>query len=105
MLNIQIVELGMVATATNSAGNLVRKQFFISNNQLEKLAMLSATKGKSEAEIVRLAIDAYDPENASPDSVPELLELLDNRLKEAIQSTQQANTLMANALNQLEQKS
>jgi hypothetical protein len=52
----------MTTAKANLTGNLVRKQFLMSYSQAEKLLALSAAKGKSEAEIVRLAIDAYDPE-------------------------------------------
>jgi hypothetical protein len=58
-------------------GSLVREQLLISNKQLEKLAAISSLKSKSEAENVRLAIDAYDPEGSGAESVPELMELLD----------------------------
>jgi len=93
----------MSTAKANLTGNLVRKQFLMSYSQIEKLA-LSTAKGKSEAEIVRLAIDAYDPEAIGTGSIPELLELLDSRLKNAIQSTQKANSVVANTLKKLEQK-
>lgn len=83
-------------------GNLVRKQFLISRKQLQKLSTLSASKGKSEAEIVRLAIDAYNPEMSEIDSIPELLEWVDLRLKEAILSTQHASKIVNNTLDHLQ---
>ena len=97
-------EIVRTTAKANLTGNLVRKQFLISNNQLKKLSALSASKGKSEAEIVRLAIDAYDPEEIGISSVPELLELLDKRLKDAIQSTRHSCSVVASTLKQLEQK-
>lgn len=86
------------------SGNLLRKQFLISSSQIEKLSALSLAKGKSEAEIVRLAIDAYEPENIALDSVPELMELLDKRLKNAISSTRHANSVISKTLKKLEKK-
>jgi hypothetical protein len=69
-------------------GSLIRKQFLVSYSQVEKLSSLSASEGKSEAEIVRLAID-------------ELMELVAQRLEAAIRSTQQANTVVAKTLENL----
>jgi hypothetical protein len=91
----------MSTAKANLTGSLVRKQFLISNNQLKKLSAISVSKGKSEAEIVRLAIDAYDPEGSGAESVPELMELLDKRLKDAIQTTKHASSVVANTLKQL----
>ena len=96
----QVIDMRTAKTIIN--GNLVRKQFLISSKQLQKLSDLSASKGKSEAEIVRLAIDAYNPDISDIDSVPELLELVDLRLKEAILSTQQAGKVVSDTLNQLQ---
>jgi hypothetical protein len=92
----------MHTAKANPTGNLLRKQILISSRQVEKLSALSQAKGKSEAEIVRLAIDAYDPESLTPDSIPELLELLDKRLKDAIASTQHANSVVSKTLKKLE---
>jgi hypothetical protein len=94
----------MTTAKANLTGNLVRKQFLMSYSQIDKLLALSAAKGKSEAEIVRLAIDAYDPEAVGTGSIPELLELLDSRLKNAIRSTQKSNSVVANTLKKLGQK-
>ncbi len=57
---------------------LVRKQFFISNNNINKLERLCTELGKgvSAAKIVRDAIDAYDPrENMANLEQKALLEL------------------------------
>jgi cAMP phosphodiesterase len=82
-------------------GSLIRKQFLVSYSQVEKLSFLSASEGKSEAEIVRLAIDAFDPNGASNINTPELMELVAQRLELAIRSTQQANAVVAKALENL----
>jgi len=73
---------------------LVRKQFFISNNNINKLKRLCEELGKgvSAAKIVRDAIDAYEPgENTIDLEQKALLELAHGRVKEAIQATDKAN--------------
>jgi hypothetical protein len=82
-------------------GSLIRKQFLVSYSQVEKLSSLSASEGKSEAEIVRLAIDAFDPNGANNINTPELMELVLQRLEAAIRSTQQANAVVAKTLKSL----
>jgi cAMP phosphodiesterase len=82
-------------------GSLIRKQFLVSYSQVEKLSSLSASEGKSEAEIVRLAIDAFDPNGANNINTPELMELVSQRLEAAIRSTQQANAVVAKTLKSL----
>lgn len=73
---------------------LVRKQFFISNNNINKLERLcnELGKGVSAAKIVRDAIDAYDPgENTADLEQKALLELAHAKVKRAIQVTDEAN--------------
>lgn len=82
-------------------GNLIRKQFLVSSSHVEKLSSLSASEGKSEAEIVRLAIDAFDPKNAGNMNAPQLMELVSQRLKEAITSTKHANKVVSKTLEML----
>ncbi len=88
-------------TEANENQNLIRKQFLWSSNQIKKLSSLSASEGKSEAEIVRLAIDAFEPKGAGNLNAPELMELVSQRLKEAINSTKQANTVISKTLKNL----
>ena len=80
--------------------NLVRKQYLISSEQIKKLEVLAEEKGTSSGEIVRSAIDAYDPHGTTIDS-EELMELVAIRLKEAITSTQQANAKVSETLERL----
>ena len=53
--------------------------------------------------MVRLAIDTYNPDTAAIGDLdaPELMELVSQRLKEAITSTQKANRAVGNALKKL----
>ena len=70
---------------TAQTSNLIRKQFLISNSQIKKLDRIARDKGFSSAEIVRQAIEAYDPDVEM--DTPELLELVAERVKEAIADT------------------
>jgi hypothetical protein len=58
----------------------VRKQILLDAEQNKRLRQLRATTGVSESEIVRRALEAYDPENAqglaSSEEVRELLDAL-----------------------------
>jgi hypothetical protein len=72
---------------------LVRKQFLISPSQVEKLNRLARDAGASVAQMVRQAIDTYNPDTAAIASLnaSKLMELASESLKEAITSTQKAN--------------
>lgn len=80
--------------------NLVRKQYLISTNQVEKLDRLAQEKGASAAEIVRQAIDAYEPDLEGMDA-PELLELVSARVKEAVADTRKTRKRLDKTLKQL----
>jgi len=82
--------------------NLVRKQFLISESNIVKLNELATKKNTSAADVVRLAIDAYDP--SEDIEMPELMELVEARLKEAIESTKKANDKISKTLEILENK-
>jgi hypothetical protein len=88
---------------TTRAVKLVRKQFLISPSQVEKLNRLAKDEGISVAAMVRLAIDTYNPDAAAIADLdaPELMELVSERLKEAITSTQKANRAVSNTLMKL----
>lgn len=82
---------------------LVRKQFLISPSQIKKLDRIARNEGTSVAEIVRVAIDAYDPDTApfTELEAPELMDLVSTRLKEAIVSTRKANRKIDSTLKKL----
>ena len=86
---------------------LVRKQFLISPSQVKKLNRIARNEGTSVAEIVRVAIDTYDPDRSplADLDAPELMELVSSRLKEAIASTQKANRTIDKALKKLSNRS
>jgi hypothetical protein len=64
-----------------------RKQVLFYSSQLDKLQGLAAESGLSLSEIVRRAVDAYDPDMPTDQDEAELLELVSGRLKEAIADT------------------
>ena len=85
------------------AEKLVRKQFLISPGQVKKLNRLARDEGTSVAEMVRVAIDSYNPDTAAVADLDasELIELASERLKEAITSTKKANRTIDKTLKKL----
>ena len=81
---------------------LIRKQYLVTHDNVLKLVRLAAKQGTSATEIVRFAIDAYDPEGLDGLAPSELIDLLSDRLKEAIATTQNANQKVSNALKTME---
>ena len=75
--------------ATPQAG-WVRKQFLFSASQIKKINQLAKSTGESAAEIVRQAIDAYDPNAAANEDETNLLEIALDRVNGAIKITQAA---------------
>lgn len=82
--------------------HLIRKQYLVSQSNVKKLERFASKQGTSAAQIVRQAIDAYDPHGAETLDAPELMALVSSRLKEAIKSTQKANKKVAMTLKALE---
>lgn len=81
---------------------LIRKQFLVTPLNVEKLQRLAEENGTSAAEIVRKAIDAYEPREQDETQAPELMELVGARLKEAITATRRANRQVARTLKALD---
>ena len=69
------------------AENLVRKQYFIAPHQVDKIKVLAEKQKTSAAEIVRMAIDAFDPDVATEMNESEFFDLVSARVKEAIADT------------------
>ena len=82
---------------------LVRKQFLVSTDNVAKLEQLASERGTSAADIVRLAIDAFDPNGLDSMAPEELIELVSSQLKDAIVSTKKANRKVSQTLKTLEQ--
>jgi hypothetical protein len=66
---------------------LIRKQHLIYPSQVEKLRVLAEAENASASEMLRRAIDAFDPNTAADMRESELLELARIRVKEAINDT------------------
>lgn len=81
--------------------NLVRKQYLVSRENVRKLELLADARGTSAAEIVRQAIDAYDPHGAGDMEAPELMALVSEKLKEAVSATRKTNRKVARVLKSL----
>lgn len=83
--------------------SLVRKQFFISPANIAKLEKLSEKlNGRSAAQIVRDAIDAYNPEGDLADiQENELLAIAHEKVKEAIVTTEQTIEKVGECLEKL----
>ena len=67
---------------------LLRKQFLVTQNNVRKIEKIAKSQGTSATNIVRQAIDAYDPDGLDSVGESELLQLVSERLKEAIKDTQ-----------------
>ena len=83
-------------------GDLIRKQYLVSKSNVEKLEAIAATRGTSVTEVVRQAIDAYDPEGAAAIDAPDLMEVVASRLKEALKATRRANKRVNDAMAALD---
>ncbi len=83
--------------------HLVRKQFLVSESNVSKLERLAQEKGTSATEIVRLAIDAFDPEDANSMASEELMELVSGQIKEALEATSQANAKVNQTIKTIKQ--
>jgi hypothetical protein len=69
------------------AQKLVRKQHLIYPSQAKKLRVLAEAENTSASEMLRRAIDAFDPNTAADMSESELYELATVRVKETIKDT------------------
>ena len=85
-----------------SQGKLIRKQYLVSEDNIHKVEKLASSRGTSAADIVRQAIDAYDPHGADDMEASELMELVSERIKEAISATKKTNRKVAKALKSLD---
>ena len=84
-----------------AAESLVRKQFLIYPGQVEKIERLAKQENTSAAEMVRKAIDAYNPSLPNDMGESELMELVAARVKEAITETADTRQRLNEALEKL----
>ena len=80
--------------------NLVRKQFFLSQENVEKLdQMVNSNVAESAAEAVRIAIDVFDSKSIEEET--KLMELVAVRLDEAIENTRKTREELNKTLKKL----
>ena len=80
--------------------NLVRKQFFLSQENVEKLdQMVNSNVAESAAEAVRIAIDVFDSKSIEEET--KLMELVTVRLDEAIENTRKTREELSKTLKKL----
>ncbi len=84
-----------------AAENLVRKQYLISPSQVKKIELLAKKQKKSAAEMVRNAIDAFNPDVPVDMEESALFDLVSTRLREAIADTQQTRKRLNKTLRKL----
>jgi len=80
---------------------MVRKQFLFPPSTVRRLEQLAAKRGTSASEIVRQAINSFDVNDAEAIQASDLMELVSERLKEAIKSTRRAQRVVSRSLENL----
>ena len=81
--------------------NLVRKQIMLSNANVSKLEKIAKAKNSSVAQIVRTAVESYDPDGDDI-NMGELEEIVSIKLKEAIEDTAKTRKRLDKTLKALE---
>ncbi|GBE07653.1 hypothetical protein BMS3Abin11_00762 [bacterium BMS3Abin11] len=66
--------------AAQAQEHLIRKQYLVSKSNVRKLEKFASKQGKSAAQIVREAIDAYDPLATNTMDSPELMALVSTKM-------------------------
>ena len=85
---------------------LVRKQVMLSNDNIQKLERIAKEKDLSVANVVRFAIDSFDPNKTVDDNEDsELIQLVSERLKETIMETEKVGKRLDKALAKIEARS
>lgn len=88
---------------TTEQTSLLRKQYLVTPANVSKLEALAKAKGTSATDIVRKAIDAYNPEGLDEIGETDLMALVSERLKETIKDTQATRRRLNKTLKALEQ--
>jgi len=84
-----------------SQSNLVRKHYLVSEDNIKKIEKLATMRGTSNADIVRQAIDAYTLHEDGDTGSPELMQLVSERLKEAVSATKKTRRHVTKVLQEL----
>lgn len=86
---------------TAQHNNLIRKQFLVSESNVIKLEKIARSSGTSATEIVRRAIDAFEPESLHSQGESDLIDLVSTRLQEAIADTRATRRKLEKSLEKL----
>lgn len=81
---------------------LVRKPYLVSESNIKKSNKIASDSGSSVDEIVRQAINAYDPIQTDTIETTELMDLVFERLKGAVKSTIRTNRHIENAIGYIQ---
>ena len=81
--------------------SLIRKQFLVSESNVIKLEKIARSSGTSATEIVRRAIEAFDPESIHSQGESDLIDLVSTRLQEAIAETRATRKRLDKSLKNL----
>ena len=84
---------------------LMRRQYLVTEEHINKLEDISKAEGVSATEVVRRAIDAYHSNDADEMDAPELMALVSARLKETIVDTKKTRLRLHKTLKKLEARS
>lgn len=84
------------------ASNMVRKQVMMLPEHVKKIKVLAKKQKTSASDIVRRAVDAFDPDALGGMDESELLELAHAKVREAITDTIQTREKVMAALDKLE---
>lgn len=86
---------------TAQHNNLIRKQYLVSESNVIKLEKIARSSGTSATEIVRRAIDAFEPESLHSQGESDLIDLVSTRLQEAIADTRATRRKLEKSLEKL----
>jgi len=86
---------------TQENKNLVRKQIMLSSANISKLEKIASAQGSSMAEVVRLAVDRYDP-NVEDMGDQELMKMVSARLRAAVKETNRVNRRVKKTIKMFE---
>lgn len=81
---------------------LVRKQVLLQPKQVEKLEQIAGSRGVSITEVVRQAIDAYDPDDPLTLGDDDLTDVVAKQVRDALNATRRANRQVKNTLQALD---
>lgn len=85
---------------------LVRKQFLVTESHIEKIESIAKKQGTSATEVVRKAIDSFEPDSLIEvnEKQQELLDFAVDQVNEAIQLTKKTRRILNKNLKSMGQE-